>query len=175
MVYPDIPDDFLDSSTQDVNELFYQAIQDKWDALPNLHNGASYDEKRPYDKLLYILMHQVETEHSISREITLKTKVAIDIRDFIELAELNLTQDLTENNIEKAELWFNKAQKHQDKFRHAIEIKRLKITLLEAKQQPQEALEIQWQIFTKTEQFNDYQKLQYLAEKSGVDKKIRCG
>jgi len=169
MIYPEVPGDFLDSSTQDVNELFYQAIQDKWDTLPNLHDGASYDEKRPYNNLLYILLHQTEIEQNIAREIELKTKVAIEVRDFIELAELNLAQDPTSNNIDNAEFWLNKSQNHQDKFRHAIEIKRFRITLLEAKLQPQEALEIQWQIFTKTETFNDYQKLQNLAEKSGVD------
>ena len=41
MVYSDIPGDFLDETTQDINKLFHQAIQDKWDALPNLNNGAS--------------------------------------------------------------------------------------------------------------------------------------
>jgi len=169
MVYPDIPGDFLDDTTQDVNTLFYQAIQDKWNALPDLPSGASYKEKSPYNNLLYILLHQPGVEQNTAKKIELKAKVAIDVRDFIELAELNLAQGFKPKNIEKAELWLAKAQKHQDKFRHATEIKRLKITLFEAKQQPQEALTIQWQIFSKTEQFSDYQKLQSLAEKSGIN------
>jgi uncharacterized Zn finger protein len=169
MVYPEIPGDFLDDSIPEVSMLFYQAIQEKWDALPNLRNDASYDEKRPYNNLLYILLHQAEAEKNIAVEIALKTKVANNVRDFIELAELNLAQGLSSTNIEQADYWLEKAQIHQDKFRHATEIKRLTITLLEAKQQPQEALTIQWQIFSKTEQFNDYQKLQELTKKSGID------
>ncbi len=170
MVYPVIPEDFLDDSTSEVNELFYQNIQDKWDALPNLHSGASYDEQRPYNFLLYILLHQDKAEKNIPLEIALKTKMAIEVRDFIELAELNLAQKLTATNIKQADLWLEKALGHQDKLQHTIEIKRLKISLLEAKQQPQQAAEILWQIFAKTEQFSDYQKLQSLAKKSNVDK-----
>ncbi len=170
MVYPEIPGDFLDSTTQDVNKVFYQAIQERWDALPDLHYGASYQEKSSYNRLLYVLLHQAEMEQDSAKKIALKAKIATEVRDFIELAELNLAQKLTAENIAQAGSWLTKAQQHQDKFRHATEIKRLKITLLEVKEQPQDALALQWQIFSKTEQISDYQKLQSLAEQSGVDK-----
>ncbi|WP_281560748.1 SWIM zinc finger family protein [Thalassomonas sp. RHCl1] len=165
MVYPEIPGDFLDSATPEVNTLFYQAIQKAWDALPELAIDAGYDEQRPYNRLLYILLAQAKTEENLSGMITLKTKVAVHVRDFIELAELNLTQE----HIEQAQLWLNKAQQHPDKFRHVIAIKQLTIKLLLARQQPLAALEIQWEIFTKTELFEDYQKLLTLTEQAGED------
>ncbi|WDE11276.1 hypothetical protein [Thalassomonas haliotis] len=83
----------------------------------------------------------------------------------MELSELNLHQE----NIIEAELWLNKARQHPDKFHHVIAIKELTIKLLEAKQQPLAALKIQWEIFTKTELFQDYQKLVKLTEKAGEE------
>lgn len=166
MLYPEIPEDFLDSSTPEVSALFYKAIQDKWDALPNLHYGADYKEKRPYNNLLYILSNQADIEESIEKKITLKAKVAINVHDFIELAELNLAQEQNPEQMTEAECWLKKAQKHPENTRYSSQIKRLQISIFEAKQQPEKALKILWQIFANTQQFDDYQHLQQLTKKT---------
>ena len=164
-MYPDIPASYTDALGKDGMQLFYESLQDKWDALPALKQGASYEKKQPYQHLQYLLLQQPELSDDIHAKIHFEQKTATDLYDYQKLAELCLET----GDLKAVEHWLKKCS-HASELDYHQRTERLQIKLSIAKSSWGNALKQQWQLYEKSLQLKDYLRLLELAEKAG-DKK----
>jgi len=160
-IYPEIPSNYADALGENGMRLFNEALQNKWDALPPLKQGANYDEKWPYLQLQHMLERQARLTNDDQAIIQLEQKTATDLYDYQKLAE----RCLEIGDHEAVESWLKKCQNTSDRDYH-LRTERIQIKLSIAKMLWSEALEQQWQLYTKSQKQNDYLTLLDLAEKA---------
>lgn len=161
-VYPEIPSSYADTLGKEGMDLFNQHLQEKWDALPPLKQGANFKEKFPYIQLQHMLEKQSIVSDDKQATIKLKQKMAASLYDYQELAELSL--DI--GDYEAVEAWLKKClqSKEQD---YQQRTRRIQIKLFMARELWLEALEKQWKLYTKSQQLKDYLAVLELSEKAG--------
>lgn len=161
-VYPEIPANYIDALGEDGMNLFNERLQEKWDALPPLKQGADYDEKWPYIKLQHMLEQQTTEPNDSQTSIKLLQKMATSLYDYQNLAE----RCLETGDYEAVETWLKKCRQSKEPNYH-LKTERIQINLFKARKQWPEALEQQWKIYTKDQILKDYLTVLELSKKAG--------
>lgn len=160
-VYPEIPSSYIDALGKEGMNLFIQYLQEKWDALPPLKHGASYDEKWAYIQLQHMLEQQAMVSNDEQAVIRLKQKMATSLYNYQELAERCLEIE----DYKAVETWLKKCgQSSEQDYHHRTA--RIQIELSRAKELWPEALEMQWVLYSKSLQLKDYLAVLELSEKA---------
>jgi len=160
-IYPEIPSNYTNALGEEGMSLFNEALQNKWDALPALKQGANYDEKWPYLQLQHMLDRQARLANDEHAIIMLEQKTATELYDYQELAE----RCLKIGDHEAVESWLKKCQNASERNYH-YRTQRIQIKLSIAKSLWNDALEQQWQLYTKSQTQNDYLAVLELAKKT---------
>jgi len=161
-VYAEIPLDYTDVLGDIGMLLFNDALQSRWDALPPLKQGAGYDQEGPYLHLQYLLEQQARLANDSNAIIKLKQKTATTLYDYQDLAELCLQA----GDYEAVETWLAKCRTTREED-YYLRTERIQTSLFRARELWSEALEQQWEIYTKSLDLDDYRAVLELAESAG--------
>ena len=162
---PLIPDAYEELLEEEGMEHFISLIQSRWDKLPELKLGASWQEKHPYQRLQSILLQQAEDEGDLETEIKLLEKTATEQRNFQEICELCLEY----SEWDRAQTWLNKAKAFKTDERAYFKnhnLDRLQIKIHLHKKEKPKAVAILWTIFKDSPSLDIYKEMKGIGDKS---------
>ncbi|MDB2384763.1 hypothetical protein N9V90_02900 [Endozoicomonas sp.] len=160
-MHGEVPDDYQSLVSKDCLHVFYQEIQTRWDKLPRL-TSDDWKAKEPYSDLLRVLEKPATAANDYARLILLNEKVAVNMRDYIKLAEWSIK--LTE---------YDQAQSYIDQGKHCKEnyqqdaLIAVQQNLWIKTDKGQQAIDSQWALFKKNTHFRDYKALKSMAHTIG--------
>ena len=162
-IFPSVPDDFLDASQQEVEQAFYLRVQQAWDRLPALSPNADWQVEREYIIYARLLEKKAEANQDLNKLVQLKSKVAIRVHQFSDLCELSIQlKDYT-----AAEYWLAKMQQDKQQNNQSGCLC-MQIKLAQAQNKMQDAFNLQWQMFSQTQNTTDYEIWLKLAKQTGA-------
>jgi len=160
-LYPAIPSDYIEALGENGIKLFYQEIQARWQKLPPLKEGATYEKKDAYFQLQYMLEEQARQADDDNAIILLRQKTATDLHGYQDLAE----RCLNVADYKATEKWLKKCRKISKNEYHSS-TERIQIKLLITLELWTNALEQQWIYYTHSSQLNDYLAILKTSEKA---------
>ncbi len=162
---PAIPDAYLQFLDTEGEKHFLQTIQQRWDSLPPLPSGATWEAKGPYLRLKYILIDKAKRDGDLEAMVAVLEKLATEPDDFSRLCELCIDY----KDWAQAQIWLNRARDCEaDHSRPAFKnhsIDRLQIKILLHNKEKSLAIDILWNIFKESPSIEDYQELVRLTGK----------
>ncbi len=162
--YPDIPGDYTANLPEEVHRLYLNSKQEKWDSLPQLPAGASWEQLEPYLKIQRHLLKDARHKNNSLAEIALLEKICVDTQSCLVLCQ----RLLEVGNWDRLGFWLNKANSW-DKIRSTpgqlpnLELKRLSTQLYMHQERNNDSLELQWEIYQQSEVIDDYKQLIHFA------------
>lgn len=165
-LYPDIPDGYAELLGEQGMVLIYEQYQKQWDELPKLTASADWEQRYRYTHLQYLLRQRAEQQNDHAAVIALLQKTAVDETGFLEICDLCIQQD----DWEQAEYWLGKASNLEvpryKRFSRDFRLQRTQVKLLVHQSKFEQALELQWTVFTGSLSVADYQTLLGIAADS---------
>ncbi len=166
--YPSIPESYEAFLEKETIALFYQRLNQRWEALPDLNPDGEdikhFDRKLDYLHTLAPLLKKARAENDIEQEICYLEKSATNVRDMVALSALY--SEL--GNMEMAHFWLTRAEtlSTQSGYRADIEsVVNQKIELLIVEEKSDIALKIRWQRFEETFSYEEYIQLSELGKR----------
>ncbi|MCG6937740.1 MAG: hypothetical protein LJE83_06145, partial [Gammaproteobacteria bacterium] len=167
-LYPEIPASYAEALGDDGLTIFNNGLQARWDTLPPLRQGASFDEKWPYLQLQRMMEDIAKLSDDSQAIIRLREKTATSLHDYQELAGRCLEM----GDYVAVESWLEKCR-HASEQDYRQNTARIQVSLCVARELWTEALEQQWSLYKKSHDFRDYLTLLELSAKARDNKNWR--
>lgn len=160
-MHGDIPDDYQPLVSEQCLHLFYQDIQSRWDKLPRF-TSDSWEAKRPYSDLLHVLEKPANAANDYARLIELNQKVAVEVYDYIKLAQWSIKL----GEYEEAQSFIDQGKRCKKDYRQD-DLVAVQQSLWVKTNKAQQAMDSQWALFKKNTHFKGYKALKQIAKEIG--------
>ncbi|WP_163560817.1 hypothetical protein [Halomonas sp. NO4] len=165
-MYPEIPDAYGEALGEPGMAAYLVCLQRAWDGLPDLPEQAGWAEQYRYIRLRRPLFKRAEAAGDLPAMLALYEKTASHERDCLDAAELCIAHEAWD----QVEPWLRRAETVASGKAHhqQTERQRLEVRLCLHRGEAEAAAELQWGIYQRTQQLEDYRQLVEMASAHGL-------